>query len=168
MLNVLMNRTVVASHGDVKQRVGAPDGCRKTLRSARLICPQQKPASRAALFAALCGPYIGLTSTLRPLSSRSSEKINVAPERSVLSKEFIAMMRCPENRTPLALAGAGLLAQVNQAISAGRLKNRAGLILVDRLAGGLVRQDQAVLYPINLDEIPILLLDEGVLLSQLH
>lgn len=85
----------------------------------------------------------------------------------MLNKEFIALMRCPENRSALALADAGLVAEVNKAISAGRLKNRAGVILGDRLAGGLIRQDHAVLYPINRDEIPILLLDEGILLNQL-
>ena len=58
----------------------------------------------------------------------------------MLNKEFIALMRCPENRSSLALADAGLVAEVNTAISAGRLKNRAGMVLADRLAGGLIRQ----------------------------
>jgi uncharacterized protein YbaR (Trm112 family) len=84
----------------------------------------------------------------------------------MLSRDFLAMVRCPENRTPLALADQPLMAQINRAIAAGRLKNRAGQTLSRSLDGGLVREDHAVLYPI-IDQIPILLFDEGIFLDQL-
>jgi uncharacterized protein YbaR (Trm112 family) len=84
----------------------------------------------------------------------------------MLSRDFLAMVRCPENRTPLALADEALIARINRAIAAGRLKNRVGQTLGRSLDGGLVREDHAVLYPI-IDQIPILLFDEGIFLNQL-
>jgi uncharacterized protein YbaR (Trm112 family) len=84
----------------------------------------------------------------------------------MLSRDFLAMVRCPENRTPLALADESLIARINRAIAERRVKNRAGQLVGRRLDGGLVREDRAVLYPI-VDRIPILLLDEGIVLNQL-
>jgi uncharacterized protein YbaR (Trm112 family) len=84
----------------------------------------------------------------------------------MLSRDFLAMVRCPENRTPLALADDALIARINRAIAEGRLKNRAGQTLGRSLDGGLVREDHAILYPI-IDQIPILLFDEGIFLNQL-
>ena len=84
----------------------------------------------------------------------------------MLSRDFLAMVRCPENRTPLVLADGPLLAQLNRAIAEGRLKNRAGQTLSRSLDGGLLREDRTLLYPI-VDQIPILLLDEGIFLDQL-
>jgi uncharacterized protein len=84
----------------------------------------------------------------------------------MLSSDFLAMVRCPENRTALVLADEPLVARLNSAIAEGRLKNRAGQTLGRSLDGGLVREDRAVLYPI-VDRIPILLLDEGIFLDQL-
>lgn len=84
----------------------------------------------------------------------------------MLSREFLAMVRCPEDRSTLRLADEALLEQLNREINAGRLKNRAGHTLLRPLDGGLVREDQKVAYPI-VDQIPILLMDEGILLDQL-
>jgi uncharacterized protein YbaR (Trm112 family) len=83
----------------------------------------------------------------------------------VISAEFIAMLRCPENRTPLALADAALVRRLNAAIRAGRLRNRGDQPVVEPLDGGLIRQDNAIVYPIVRD-IPVLLADEGIPLEQ--
>ncbi|HKD35224.1 MAG TPA: hypothetical protein VKB78_00445 [Pirellulales bacterium] len=85
----------------------------------------------------------------------------------MISAEFIAMLRCPETRTPLALADAALLNRINSEIRAGRLRNRGDQVIAEPLDGGLVRQDNAMLYPIVRD-IPVLLADEGIPLDQLR
>jgi uncharacterized protein len=85
----------------------------------------------------------------------------------VFSKEFLTMVRCPENRQTLALADETLVGQLNRAVQAGTLKNRSGQTLAQALDGAFVREDQAVAYPI-VDGIPILLIDEGIPLEQVQ
>jgi len=66
---------------------------------------------------------------------------------------------CPRPH-PAESAGDQLVARVNRAIAAGRVKNRAGRLLNNpSTAVGARRQD--LLYPI-LDGIPILLADEAI------
>ncbi len=67
---------------------------------------------------------------------------------------------------PLGIADETLLAKVNQAIAEGRVKNKGGQALSEPLAGGLVRDDGALLYPI-VDDIPVMLVDEAVVLDQI-
>ena len=59
-----------------------------------------------------------------------------------------------------------MLERVNRAIAERSLKNRAGETLTRPLDGGLLRADRAVLYPI-LDDIPMMLVDEAVVLDKL-
>ncbi|HEX4000709.1 MAG TPA: hypothetical protein VHX65_19325 [Pirellulales bacterium] len=84
----------------------------------------------------------------------------------MLSRDFLSMVRCPEDRSALTLADEPLVDEMNRAIADGRLKNRAGNTVRRSVDGGLVREDRSVVYPI-VDQIPILLLDEGILLDQL-
>lgn len=79
--------------------------------------------------------------------------------------EVLKTFVCPEDRTALEVASTELVAKINQAIAAGSLANRAGAQLERPLEGGLVREDGSVLYPI-IDEIPMLLVDEGIPLDQ--
>jgi uncharacterized protein YbaR (Trm112 family) len=85
----------------------------------------------------------------------------------MLSRDFLSMVRCPENRSPLALADDALLARLNRAIVGRALKNRAGQTLGRSLDAALVREDHCVAYPV-IDQIPILLVDEGIPLDQLR
>jgi uncharacterized protein YbaR (Trm112 family) len=64
------------------------------------------------------------------------------------------------------LAAAPLIAAMNARIARGELKNRAGDVVERALDGGLLRQDNALVYPI-IDRIPVLLIDEAILLEQL-
>lgn len=73
---------------------------------------------------------------------------------------------CPSDHTPLAAAEKSLLSKLNQAIAAGRVKNRAGRLVEEPLEGGLVRRDQTLLYPI-IDNIPVLLIDEAISLDHI-
>ena len=81
----------------------------------------------------------------------------------MIHPQLLKTLVCPENHTPLQLADESLLGRLNKAIAAGLVKNRAGQTIEKPLRSGLVRKDQAVLYPI-LDDIPVLLVDEGILL----
>ena len=56
----------------------------------------------------------------------------------LIRDEFLKMLRCPVTLEPLALADAVLLAQLNESIAAGSLKNRAGDLVEEPLEGGLV------------------------------
>jgi uncharacterized protein len=83
----------------------------------------------------------------------------------MIRSDLLKLLVCPESRSPLVVASSELMARVNGAIANGQLKNRADRTLDCVLTGGLVRADRAVLYPI-VDEIPMLLVDEGIPLDQ--
>ena len=85
----------------------------------------------------------------------------------MIGPELLSMLVCPDQRTPLTLADEALVARVNRAIQGGRLKNRAGDQVERTIEGGLLRQDGVVLYLI-VDGIPIMLVDEAILLDQLE
>ncbi|HLA84853.1 MAG TPA: Trm112 family protein [Thermoguttaceae bacterium] len=77
---------------------------------------------------------------------------------------LLDILVCPANRTRLRPAEAGLLAKVNEAIAAGRVRTTGGQPVAEPLVAGLVREDGAVLYPI-VDDIPVMLVDEAVRLD---
>ncbi len=80
--------------------------------------------------------------------------------------ELLEILVCPENKTPVRLADADLVAKANAAIEARKLLNRAGAVVEGKLDGGLVREDGAYMYPIR-DDIPVMLIDEAIPLGQL-
>jgi uncharacterized protein YbaR (Trm112 family) len=79
----------------------------------------------------------------------------------MISAELLKMLRCPDDRSPLAEADGGKIATLNAEVAAGRLRNRSGERVTQMLDGGLVRRDGKFLYPI-VDGIPILLIDEAI------
>ena len=87
------------------------------------------------------------------------------PCELMIRPDLLKILVCPENRAPLEIASSELLAKINRAVAAGQLKNKAGRKLEKPLDAGLVRDDQAVLYPI-VDEIPMMLVDEAIPLDQ--
>ena len=84
----------------------------------------------------------------------------------MVDPKLLEILVCPENKTPVTEADAALIGRINAAIEAGTLKNRAGEKVEERVDGGLIREDGAYLYPIR-DDIPIMLIDEAIPLSQL-
>ena len=84
----------------------------------------------------------------------------------MISEELLELLVCPENRMPLELADEDVVARLNKAIAAGSLTNRAGQRLEEPLSGALLRQDRTLAYGI-VDDIPIMLVDEAILLDQL-
>lgn len=71
----------------------------------------------------------------------------------MIPADFLAVLRCPSTRQPLALAEPDLLAQVNAR------NDRPG----GNLVAALVREDRRVLYPIQ-NGIPVLLAEEAIVL----
>jgi uncharacterized protein YbaR (Trm112 family) len=82
----------------------------------------------------------------------------------MIDAKLLNLLCCPESHQPLHLADAALLQSLNQQVSAGSLKNRAGHPFKNQLDGGLVREDKKVVYPI-INKLPILLIEEGILLT---
>ena len=81
----------------------------------------------------------------------------------MIKPELLNILRCPETHQKLRVADSALLGQVNDAIAAGRLQNRAGRTISEKVDGGLVREDGKFLYPIRAN-LPIMLIDEAIAL----
>jgi uncharacterized protein len=71
------------------------------------------------------------------------------------------LLRCPETKQRLRVAPPETLAQLNEKIARGTLRNRAGDAVSMPLSGGLIRADDAVFFPIR-DDIPIVLIEESI------
>lgn len=82
-----------------------------------------------------------------------------------IHQQLLDILACPETKEPVALADAALISKLNAAINAGTLRNREGVTLTETMDGGLIRADHKYLYPIR-DDIPIMLIDEGIPLDQ--
>ena len=83
----------------------------------------------------------------------------------MLTSEFLEILRCPDDHSRLAAADANMLVRLNAEVAAGRLRNRGGRRVEKQLDGALVRADGKVAYPI-IDQIPILLVDEGIFVAE--
>jgi uncharacterized protein YbaR (Trm112 family) len=79
----------------------------------------------------------------------------------MINQKLLEIIVCPVSHQPLRIAEEQLIDRLNQAISAGRVKDRAGRPVTAPIQEGLIRQDGQVMYPIR-DNIPVLLTDEGI------
>ena len=84
----------------------------------------------------------------------------------MLDRELLRILVCPETKEPVHMAGPELLDRVNRAIEAGTLSNRSGERVTEKVEAGLVREDGRVLYEVK-DDIPIMLIDESIILDGL-
>jgi uncharacterized protein YbaR (Trm112 family) len=83
-----------------------------------------------------------------------------------VDKDLLAILCCPETKLDVSLADETLISKINDAVSRGVLKNRAQKPVTELLDGGLIRSDRKVLYPIR-EDIPVMLIEEGIPLEQL-
>ena len=72
----------------------------------------------------------------------------------------------PETKQPVRLVGPDTVAKLNQLIGAESLRNVRGNPVRDPLTDALVREDGAVAYGV-VSDIPVMLVDEAIPLSQL-
>jgi len=82
----------------------------------------------------------------------------------MLDSQLLACLRCPESRQTVSLASSELLAKVNAQITSGSVTNVAGRAVSTPLEAALIREDALRLYPI-IDGIPVMLLDESIILN---
>ena len=78
-----------------------------------------------------------------------------------IDESLLQILVCPDDKTPVSLADAALVADINSKISLGTAKNRAGQVVKEKIDGGLLRRDGKILYPIR-DDIPVMLVEEGI------
>ena len=83
---------------------------------------------------------------------------------SSVSPELLEILVCPETKQPVAPAAPDLLARLNEAVRAGRVRTRGGRVVSDPIAEGLLREDGRVLYPVD-DGIPVMLIEESIELA---
>jgi uncharacterized protein YbaR (Trm112 family) len=83
-----------------------------------------------------------------------------------MDKKLLTILCCPVTRKGLGVARPELLASINAAIDDGKLANREGTVLAEKLAEALVTDDGKLMYPVN-DGIPVLLEGESVSLDAL-
>lgn len=83
-----------------------------------------------------------------------------------LDKELLAILCCPDTKQAVVLADDALIKKINGAIDRGTLKNKAQKAVSERLDGGLIRADGKILYPVR-EDIPVMLIDEGIPLEQI-
>ena len=80
---------------------------------------------------------------------------------SSVSPELLEILVCPETKQPVAPAEPELLARLNAAIRAGRVRTRGGRALGEPISEALVREDGRVLYAVE-DGIPVMLVEESI------
>ncbi|PIQ83021.1 MAG: hypothetical protein COV76_00300 [Candidatus Omnitrophica bacterium CG11_big_fil_rev_8_21_14_0_20_64_10] len=87
---------------------------------------------------------------------------------SGLNPELLEILVCPDTRRSLKLADASLVERVNQFIRSGKVTNRGGQKVTEPVDGGLTPEGSGpqLFYPIR-EEIPVLLVEEGISLESL-
>lgn len=83
-----------------------------------------------------------------------------------MDKDLLAILCCPETKQPVSIADPLLIQRINNAVTSGSLTNKGKKPVSTQLEGGLVREDQQILYPIR-ENIPVMLIEEGIPLAQL-
>ena len=83
-----------------------------------------------------------------------------------MNKELLKLICCPSSKRQLKILDEENLAYLNQAISAGLIKNSQGKTLKDKIDQALITEDYEVAYIVR-DDIPVLLENESIKMNQL-
>ncbi len=84
----------------------------------------------------------------------------------MIDKTLLDIICCPETKEDVGVADTELVNTINEGITQGTVKNRAGLVINEKIDGALIRSDKLLVYPVKQD-IPIMLIDEAIELNQL-
>ena len=79
----------------------------------------------------------------------------------MLDPEFVKILVCPDNRTPVRIASEQEITNLNQKIEEGIIQNIGGRKVNDKLDGGLIREAGDRLYPVR-KNIPVMLVEEAI------
>ncbi len=93
------------------------------------------------------------------------ETDTASQEKGIISQDLLAILCCPETKQDIRLLEPKLVEQLNRRIEKGELKTKAGQPVSEKIDGGLLRNDEVVVYPIR-DQIPIMLIEEGILIEK--
>ena len=83
-----------------------------------------------------------------------------------MDKKLLTILRCPVTHKGLSLLKKDKLAEVNEAIAAGKVETLEGVKVAQPLTEALVTDDGKRLYPVN-DGIPVLLEGESMRMEQI-
>jgi uncharacterized protein YbaR (Trm112 family) len=83
----------------------------------------------------------------------------------MVNPELIEILACPDSKQPVRIADTQLVEVLNKRIDKGTLKNKAGEVVQEKMEAGLIREDEKILYRI-VDDIPVMLIEEGIPLDQ--
>ncbi len=82
-----------------------------------------------------------------------------------IDKDLLNILACPETKKDLEEADPAVIDKINAAIREGRIRNKAQEKVTHPIDGGLFRVgDRSCLYPIR-ENIPVLLVEELILLE---
>ena len=79
----------------------------------------------------------------------------------MLDPRLLEILCCPETKQDVSLAPEALVARLNDGVAEGKLLNKAGRVVQEKLDGGLLRADGKVLYPVR-EDIPVMLIEEAI------
>ena len=83
-----------------------------------------------------------------------------------MNEKILKLICCPSSKKQLKILNAESLDDLNQAISAGLIKNNQGKILKDKIDQALITEDYELAYIVR-DGIPVLLENESIKMNQL-
>jgi uncharacterized protein YbaR (Trm112 family) len=79
----------------------------------------------------------------------------------MVDKELLDILCCPETKQDLTLLEPKTIEKINDAIAQGKVKNRAGEDVKEKIDAALLREDKQFFYVIR-EDIPIMLIDEAI------
>ncbi len=84
----------------------------------------------------------------------------------MISEEILSILVCPKTKERLILAKDSEVKKINDEITKNKVVNMEGRILKNAMDGFLITENGALAYPVQ-DGIPVLLIEEGIPLSEL-
>ena len=84
-----------------------------------------------------------------------------------INPDLLAILCCPETKQKVTVAEDAVIIALNTSVTRGGLKNKGNRPVTEPFEAGLVREDGTLLYPIR-DNIPVMLIEEGIPLTQIQ